>query len=109
MNFMRKIEVMLHVQHVFKVSLQFLCCTNKKSPINVRNGIRKVPKHLSYNCRLYKDINTLKGDLVMDKNISYEGKQVNIGIDVHKKTYVIAVLSEGVKIHRGTHAAIPEE
>ena len=42
----------------------------------------------------------------MDKNISYAGKQVNIGIDVHKQTYAIAVICEGVKIHNGVRPAL---
>jgi len=36
----------------------------------------------------------------MDKNISYAGKQVYIGIDVHKSKYAIAVISDGINIHR---------
>jgi transposase len=45
----------------------------------------------------------------MDKNISYEGKQVNIGIDVHKLTYAIAVISEGVVVHREIRPASPDD
>ena len=36
----------------------------------------------------------------MDKNISYVGKQVYIGIDVHKSKYAIAVVSAGTNVHK---------
>jgi len=43
----------------------------------------------------------------MNKNISYAGKQVFIGIDVHKSKYAVAVLSGGVSVHKNTMAASP--
>ena len=56
--------------------------------------------------RYYKQ--HIKRRFVMDKNISYAGKQVNIGIDVHKSKYAVAVECEGVKAFQGVLPATPQ-
>lgn len=42
------------------------------------------------------------------KEISYVGKDIFIGIDVHKKTYVVVARMEGEVVKKWTTAAIPE-
>lgn len=43
------------------------------------------------------------------ERISYAGKKVFIGIDVHRHTYSVACVCEGELVRRCTMAAIPEE
>lgn len=43
-----------------------------------------------------------------NKRISYIGKKVSIGIDVHRKQYTVSVVVEGVKVDVSTMRADPE-
>ena len=41
-------------------------------------------------------------------SISYSGKKVYVGIDVHKKTFAISAICEGVVVKKATITAIPD-
>ncbi len=41
--------------------------------------------------------------------LSYVGKKVFVGIDVHKRTYSVVTVVEGVIVKKWTTAAIPEK
>ena len=41
--------------------------------------------------------------------LSYIGKKVFVGIDVHKRTYSVVTVVEGVIVKKWTTAAIPEK
>ena len=43
------------------------------------------------------------------KKPSYVGKDVFIGIDVHKRTYCVAVVVEGVLVKKWQTSAVPEQ
>ena len=43
------------------------------------------------------------------KRIDYTGKKVNVGIDVHKKSYSVCCRCEGEEVKRATVPAVPEE
>lgn len=43
------------------------------------------------------------------KRIDYSGKKVNVGIDVHKKTYSIYCVCEGQMVKKATLPAIPQK
>ncbi len=43
------------------------------------------------------------------ERVSYAGKKVFIGIDVHRLTYSVACVSEGETVRRCTMEAIPEK
>lgn len=45
----------------------------------------------------------------MRKRIDYSGKKVNVGIDVHKKSYSVCCRCEGQEVKKATIPAIPEE
>ena len=45
----------------------------------------------------------------MKKKCDFTGKKLFVGIDVHKKTYSVAVVSEGELVKRDTMQAIPEK
>ena len=44
-----------------------------------------------------------------ERRISYKGKEVFIGIDVHKRTYTVTCVSEGIVAKRCTMKAEPEK
>jgi len=43
------------------------------------------------------------------KKPSYTGKDVFIGIDVHKRTYSVAAVMEGMLVKKWQTAAVPEQ
>lgn len=43
------------------------------------------------------------------KRISYVGKKISIGIDVHKNHYTVCCICDGVVAHKATMPAIPEK
>jgi transposase len=45
----------------------------------------------------------------MKNNYSYTGKTIFVGIDVHKKTYSVAIVYDGVLIKRDTMSAFPHK
>jgi transposase len=45
----------------------------------------------------------------MAKRIDYSGKKVNVGIDVHKKSYAVCCRCEGEVVKRATVPAVPEK
>ena len=46
---------------------------------------------------------------MLKENLNYSGKNVYVGIDVHKKNYAVSVICDGVVVKKFSQIAEPEQ